>query len=116
MAKAKLRAPTSLKKLERLIERFQEDAVEAEGTRLDAKDANDISSWLGYIFDSLTERKNYHAKQAIKKKLLFKVASEHLSADELEAIDQQAEAIVAMKMEKGESIDDDEDDDAEATS
>ena len=49
--------------------------------------------WLTWTYNFLTSRKAYHKKQQLKRKMMMKVASETLSADELQAIDDQVEKL-----------------------
>ena len=49
--------------------------------------------WLVWTYNFLTSRKAYHKKQQLKRKMMMKVASEHLSEDELQAIEDQAEKL-----------------------
>ena len=76
------KAPSSLLELKKLI-----DSVDDGENSLEQQ-------WLQYIYDTLVARKTYHKKQQLKRKLMFQVASEHLSEDELQSIDKQAEDIV----------------------
>jgi hypothetical protein len=97
------KTPTKLKRLAELIERYQEE-IEG-GEKLDEDSCVEINSWLGWAHDFLTERKLYHKKQQLKRKMMVKVASEHLSADELAQIDRQAEELVAKRLELEEQDD-----------
>ena len=81
------KAPSSLLELKKLI-----DSVDDGENSLEQQ-------WLQYIYDTLTARKTYHKKQQLKRKLMFQVASEHLSEDELQSIDKQAEDIVDKQLQ-----------------
>ena len=86
------KAPSSLSELKKLV-----DAVD-DGQ-------NDLTfQWLEYVYDSLLARKTYHKKQQLKRKLMMKVASEHLSPDELESIDIQAEDLAEKTLQVEEEM------------
>jgi hypothetical protein len=55
--------------------------------------------WLTWTYNFLTSRKAYHKKQQLKKKMMMKVASEHLSEDELAEIEAQAERLSGQEPE-----------------
>lgn len=75
------KAPSGLTELKKLVDSMDD----GEGS-LEFK-------WLEYTYNTLLARKTYHKKQQLKRKLMMQVASEHLSQDELDSIDKQAEDI-----------------------
>ena len=81
------KAPTSLGELQKLIDSMDDGEESPEFL------------WLRYIHDFLTARKTYHKKQALKKKMLLKVASEQLTQDEMDAIDKQADDLTAKALQ-----------------
>jgi len=85
------KAPTNLKHLSQLIEKLQDSTA-------DNTDLGEVELWLQWAYDFLTERKLYHKKQQIKRKMMIKLASEHFSEDELAEIDRQAEELVAKEI------------------
>lgn len=77
-----MKQPTSLKRLNELITLYKDH----EGDQ----DAFEIENWLVWAHDMLVTRKVYHKKRALRMKRSIELLKEHLSADELHAIDQQA--------------------------
>src|SRR5205809_1115048 len=77
------RQPTSLKRLEEIIDlRMDETSSDME---------EDTEAWLRWTYNFLSARKVYHKKAAVKTAILRKMAETLLSKDELNAIDAQAE-------------------------
>lgn len=76
------RQPTSVARLEKLTE----DCLTP-----DVKQLEEIQQWLQWTHNFLSARKLYHKKTAVKSAILQKMAKTLLSADELAAIDAEAE-------------------------
>jgi hypothetical protein len=81
------KAPSSLAELKKLV-----DSVD------DGENSQEFL-WLQYTYEQLLARKTYHRKQQLKRKLMMKVASEHLSVDELASIDVQAEDLAEKQLQ-----------------
>lgn len=77
-----MKTPTSLKRLEELIE--TEEVREVDWSK-------DTLEWLKYILNALHSRKVYHKKRQILVREQVRLLKEHLSPDELAEVDKQAE-------------------------
>lgn len=78
-----MKMPSSLEKLEKLIDSW-------DGLSQDPNDSL-VKEWLEYTYFTLDQRKHYMKKQQIKKAIAIKLLKEHLSGDELEELDKQAQ-------------------------
>ena len=75
------RQPTTLEELRRTIDKWTGTSV----------DEDYIMDWLTWTYNFLSARKMYHKKARIRTAMLEKMAKTLLSADELQAIDNEAE-------------------------
>src|SRR5437879_5771297 len=76
------RQPTSLSVLQKLID---------ERDNVGDEDVQQTTQWLEWTYNFLSARKMYHKKARIRTAMLEKMAKTLLSADELQAIDNEAE-------------------------
>src|SRR6266478_1643512 len=92
--KDETRQPTPLKRLEEVTSKLggwiSEEIVIQDSVELDGL-IDDAVQWLVWTSNFLSTRKMYHKKARIRTAMLEKMAKTLLSADELQAIDNEAE-------------------------
>lgn len=81
------KVPTTLVELRKLVD------------SMDDGEGSPEFRWLEWVYNHLAARKAYHKKQQLKRKMMMKVASEHLTQDELDAIERQADDLVDKGMQ-----------------
>lgn len=81
-----MKMPTSLERLKDICERTSAETMQD----LSEDTLEEITEWLNYTYDNLTQRKLYMKKQQIKKQLAVKLLKEQFSPSEIEEIEHQA--------------------------
>ena len=70
---------------------LQQERADNEPVDIHKAIDQDIADWLQWVDNFLEQRKLYHKKAYVRKAILERMAKTLLSADELAAIDKQAE-------------------------